>query len=140
MLSLSKATFITGTTGAATARAVTLGQDNSTYQAGTITESGSEAAYAAKYDPNGVPVFRSSFQLTDNNNNNLNTEGNAVAVDGIGNVYVGGTYVDTAAVPHSYGVKVSADGTAISWVHTFVGPIGRTHGGMIPGAFRLVPV
>src|SRR5438105_9434607 len=62
MLSLSTATYLTGTTGAATARGIALGQDGSTYQTGTITENGSEQGYVAKYDPSGKQVYLFKFQ------------------------------------------------------------------------------
>lgn len=128
MLSVSTATYITGTTGSATARGVALGQDGSTYQAGTITVNGSEVAYAAKYDPNGTQIFLAPIQLVDSNNNNLNTEGDGVAVDGLGNIYLGGTFIDAAGAPHSYGLKLSADGTTIVWLHNFQG--GSTTNGI----------
>jgi hypothetical protein len=125
-LSLSTATYLTGTKGAATARAVAIGPDGSTYEAGTITENGSEVAYAAKYDLTGTRVFLDPVQIVDSNQNALNTEGTAVAIDGLGNVYLGGTDIDTTAVPHSYGLKISADGSSIVWLRGFVGPSNTT--------------
>src|SRR5438067_1507285 len=66
MLSLSTATYITGTTGTATARGIALGQDGSTYQTGTITQQdGSKEAYVAKSDPTGKQVFLFTFQAVD---------------------------------------------------------------------------
>ena len=41
-------------------------------------------------------------------------------------LYIGGTYVDAGGVPHSYGSKISADGTTNVWLHTFVGPSSTT--------------
>ncbi len=119
MLSLSTATYITGTMGTATARGTALGGDGSTYQAGTETLNGSQEAYVAKYTPNGTQVYLTAIQLLDANSNPLNTLGNGVAIDGLGNAYLGGTVIDGAGANHSYGAKLSPDGQTVVWVRNF---------------------
>ncbi|HLJ94430.1 MAG TPA: hypothetical protein VKU02_14685 [Gemmataceae bacterium] len=119
MLSLSTATYITGTMGTATARGTALGGDGSTFQAGTVTQNGSQEAYVAKYTPNGTQVYLTTIQLLDSNSNPLNTLGTGVAVDGLGDAYLGGTVIDGAGANHSYGVKLSPDGQTVVWVHSF---------------------
>jgi hypothetical protein len=122
MLTLATATYITGTTGSATGRGIALGQDGSSYETGTITLAGSEEAYIAKYDANGKQVYFVPFQLMDNANTLLRTEGNGVAVDGAGNVYVAGTVVDATSLSHGYASKFSADGSTLLWTGRFRGP------------------
>lgn len=67
-----------------------------------------------------------TFQAVDNTATNItfmNTEGHALAVDGVGNVYVAGTAIDASSGDHNaYTVKISADGTAIVWGIAFDGP------------------
>jgi hypothetical protein len=122
MIILDTATYITGTMGSATARGIALGQDGNTYETGTITLGGSEEAYVAKYDPSGKQFYLAPVQLVDNTNTPLNTEGQAIAVDGAGNVYLTGTVIDAASVRHGYASKISADGTTFIWTGSFPGP------------------
>ena len=125
-LAVSTATYITGTAGAATARGTALGQDGSTYVTGTITLNGSEEGYVAKYDPSGTRDYLTTFQAVDNTATDItfmNTEGHALAVDGVGNAYVAGTAIDASSGDHNaYTLKISADGTAIIWGIALDGP------------------
>src|SRR5260370_22117222 len=76
LLSVSSATYITGTAGSATARGAALGQDGSTYQAGTITVNGSETPHPPSTTPPGKQSFLVPFHLPVTNQNPLATEAN----------------------------------------------------------------
>jgi hypothetical protein len=138
MLTLNTATYITGTIGSATARGIALGQDGSTYETGTITTNGSEEGYVAKYDPNGKQVYLFTFQAVDDTAHPsitfMTTEGHALAVDGVGNVYVAGTAIDASSGNHNaYTLKISADGTAILWGIGLDGPGNPATGNITTG-------
>jgi hypothetical protein len=125
-LALNTATYATGTTGSAMARGTALGQDGSTYVTGTITLNGGEQGYVAKYAPNGTRDYLMTFQAVDNTAIDItfkDTEGHALAVDGLGNAYVAGTAIDASSGDHNaYTLKISADGTMIDWGIAFDGP------------------
>jgi hypothetical protein len=122
LLVLNTATYITGTSGSATARGIALGQDGSTYETGTITLASSQEAYVAKYDASDDQVYFEPFQLRNNNNTALNTEGEAIAVDAAGNAYVTGTVMSTSSIDYAFAVKISADGSRMLWVDSLPGP------------------
>ena len=122
LLRLNTATYITGTTGSATARGIALGQDGSNYETGTITLAGREEAYVAKYNSSGKQVYFDPFQLKDTNNAVLNTAAEAIAVDAVGNTYITGTVINTSSVNQAFAVKISADGSTMLSVGRFPGP------------------
>jgi hypothetical protein len=119
---LNTATYITGTTGSATAQGIAVGPDGSTFETGTISLGGRQEAYLAKYDVSGRQVYFDPFQLKDTNNALLNTMGSAVAVDDTGNAYVAGTIVNSSFVDQAFAVKISGDGTKMVWVGRLLGP------------------
>jgi hypothetical protein len=132
MLALNTATYLTGTTGAGTARGIALGQDGTTYETGTITVNGSAKGYVAKYSSSGTQVYFTTFQAMDFTAPDFtftNTEGHAIAVDSIGQAYVTGTAIDASSGDHNaYTMKFSADGTTVLWGNAFDGPGNLTTG------------
>jgi hypothetical protein len=114
---LNTATYITGTTGSATAAATTADSSGNTYTAGTITDtSGNVSAYVAKYDSSGNQVYLSTFQLQDSSMTTLNTKGLAVAVDSSGDAFIAGTTANpNTSVQDAFTAKLSSDGSQIVW-------------------------
>jgi hypothetical protein len=133
---LNTATYITGTTGSATAEGTTTDASGNTYTVGTITDtSGNKQGYVAKYDSSLNQVYLFTFQAVDNTAPDIvfiNTQAHAAAVDAVGNVYVAGTAIDQSSGDHNaYTLKINAAGTAIIWGNALDGPGNVTTGGGI---------
>jgi hypothetical protein len=99
------ATYVTQTTTEATAQAVTVDNNGNVYVTGATDEGTAKKAFVAEYDPNGNQIFFTTFQAADVLSNPgtvvtySHSQGNAIALDGNGNIYVVGTATELNA-PH----------------------------------------
>jgi hypothetical protein len=123
-------TFVTGTTGSATAEGVavqTSGTDaGSVYVTGLVNDPTAtnldQLAYVVKYGPTGSVVYFAEFSAFAANTGSA-TEGTGIAVDGSGNVYISGKAHDGTAGTDN-GIYLKLDSTGSNAVYFFIQPSG----------------
>jgi len=116
--------YVTGTTGSATAEAVAVGADGSTYVAGLVndpTVSTDQLAYVKKYDPTGAPVYQTDWAYFSTPGSA--TEFTGIAVDSLGNTYLSGKAHDAGAGTDN-GILLAVDPTGATAVYAFFQPGG----------------
>jgi hypothetical protein len=130
---VNQATYVTGTTGTASATGVAVDANGEQYVVGTLDD-GTKSGYVAEYhvDPGTGMLTQDTFvrfqargvRFDGTTVSTTDTEGHAIAVDSAGNLYVAGTAVnaDTAVRNNSYLMKLSNDATTSLAVINF-GPV-----------------
>jgi hypothetical protein len=99
------ATYVTQTPSVATGQAVAVDSNGNVYVTGATDESTVKKAFVAEYDPSGNRIFYTTFQAMDVLSypgrvvNYSHSQGNAIALDGNGKIYVVGTATELNS-PH----------------------------------------
>jgi hypothetical protein len=92
--SLSWTTLVTGTAGAAAGRAVAVDSSGNIYTTGYTNDGTTTMAFVAEYSSTGTRLAFTTFQAQDSFVTYTQSQGNAIAVDNAGGIYVVGTATD----------------------------------------------
>jgi hypothetical protein len=118
-------TYVTGTTGSATAEGVAVGADGSVYVTGTVTDPTASdtdpLGYVKKYGPTGSVVYLTEFAVFAGPGSSA--EGTGIAVDGAGDAYVSGK-AHNVADGSDNGLYLKFDPTGTMFVYGFIQPGG----------------
>jgi hypothetical protein len=107
------ATYVTNTTSSATGQGIVLDSNGNIYVTGSTDQGSTKTAFVAAYDANGNQLFLTKFQAKDVTTgvNYNHSQGNALALDASGNIYVTGQATNpTTRLQDAFVMRLSSSG------------------------------